>query len=90
MQGSIRSAFATKEVIMSKQMRAKYAEDICSKEYIKTGKPKYEKNRETLDQAHITILLERNRKNTEKAIAKTSKPKKRRRRTKEEYKIVFE
>lgn len=74
---------------MSKQIREKYAEGLCSKEYIETGKPKYEKKRETFDQAHITVLLERNRQNTEKAIAKTNKPKKRRRRTKEEYKIVF-
>ena len=90
MQGSIRSAFTIKEVIMSKQMREKYAEGLCSKEYIETGKPKYERKRETFEQAHVTVLLEHNRKNIEKAIAKTNKPKKRKRPTKEEYKIIFE
>lgn len=75
---------------MGKQMREKYAEGICSKKYIETGKPKYEKRRGTFEQAHVTVLLEQNRKNTEKAIAKTNKPKKRRRPTKEEYKIIFE
>ena len=75
---------------MSKQMREKYAEGLCSKKYIETGTPQHRVKNKTFDNAHLTIMMERNRQNTEKAIAKTSKPKKRRRRTKEEDKIIFE